>query len=172
MFRTCARFAAMVLSLSPGIANAAIIPIAQLRQVATGGSLSTADETASFYETRLAENFGTFDDAVGLALRTEFGTATADGFTKQVSSIVANEISVFGSADSFVFARNAEDTAYANTASQFSLRFQLTTPGLFHLAASGFASNSATSTLTLKNATDEELVSYDASFHPGTGRAA
>lgn len=166
MLQNCARWMALLIVFSPAVARAGIVPMAQLRQVAAGGSLSTVDETASFYEARLAENFGTFDDAVGLALRTEFGTATADGFTKQVSNIYTHEISVFGSADSFVFAPNPEDTAYASTVSQFSLRFQLTTPGQFQLSVSGFGSNAATSTMTLKNAADEELIGFDAAFTP------
>jgi hypothetical protein len=149
-------------------AHAAIVPVAQLRQIAAGGQLNTVDENVSDYNSEIAEDYGLFDESTGLALRTQFGTATADGFTKQVSSITANKLSVYGSADSFVMAPSEEDSAYAGAGSVFSLRFMLDAPGRYLLTASGFAQNSATAGMTLKegDAEDEYLAYFDVAEFP------
>jgi hypothetical protein len=148
--------------------HAAIVPIAQLRQIAAGGQLNTVDENVSGYESKIAEDYGLFDESTGLALRTQFGTATADGFTKQVSNITPTKLSAYGSADSFVMAPSAEDSAYAGTGSVFSLRFALDAPRRYLLTASGFAQNAATAEMTLKvaDAEDEYLAYYDAAQLP------
>lgn len=164
--RILALAALAILSMGNETALAAIVPVAQLRQVAAGGTITTLDENVTGYDSKVAEDFGVFDESTGLALRTVSGTATVDGFTKQVSGISSKEISVFGSADSFVYAPNLDDTAYAATGSQFSLRFSITDGASYRLIASGFAANAATSTLLLKDANDGELVAYDAANQP------
>jgi hypothetical protein len=154
------------LRIGAGIAEGAIIPQAQLRQVAAGGTLTTIDENLSTYDSHIAEGYELFDKTSGLSLRTLLGTATADGFAKHTSRISATELTMFGSADSFVFAPNGDDAAFASTVSSFSLRFQLDAPGRFRMATSGFASNAATSVMYLTNANDETLHYHDATDLP------
>jgi hypothetical protein len=143
-------------------AQADITPSAQLRQLVASGSLVTLEENADFYDTILAEDFGLFDDTTGLALRTQLGTATADGFVKQVSNITPNEITLFASADAFAFTISSDDSSSAGTASIFSLRFTIDAPALYRLQASGFAQNNATSYLRLSDADFEPLIEFNA----------
>jgi hypothetical protein len=149
-----------------GTADAAIRPIAQLRQVAAGGSITTLDENPSSYDSQTANDYELFDKTSGLSLRTQFGTATADGFAKHTSRVSASELTMFGSADSFVYAPMVDDTAFSSAVSSFSLRFQLDAPGQFRVAGSGFAANAATSVMHLTNALDETLFYLDAADLP------
>ncbi len=139
-----------------------IVPIAALRQVASSGTINTADETLNHYDIESVDHFDVFDDSSGLALRTEFGTATADGFAKQVSSLGANELLVFVSSDAFVSAPNENDTSYAGAGSRFSLRFLIDAPGRYKLTAEGYAQNSGTALLQISDADENLLAYYDA----------
>lgn len=143
-------------------ANAEIAPIAQLRQLAASGTIVTLDENLDFYDSIVAEDFGVFDDSTGLALRTEFGTATADGFARQISEITPTGMTLFASADAFAFTISGDDSSFAGAASLFSVRFTVDTPTLFRLQASGFAQNNATSYLRLSDVDFEPLVEFDA----------
>ncbi|MDZ4782069.1 MAG: hypothetical protein SGJ19_17620 [Planctomycetia bacterium] len=139
-----------------------IVPIAALRQVASSGTINTVDETLNHYDIESVDHFDVFDDSSGLALRTEFGTATADGFAKHVSSLGADEMLVFVTSDAFVSAPNENDTAYAGASSRFSLRFLVDAPGRYKLTATGYASNNGTALLQMSDADENLLAYYDA----------
>lgn len=159
-------FITLLSSLLLNAAHAEIKPLAQLRQVAAGGSVITVDESLDSYDSELADDFGLFDESTGLAIRTQLGTATADGFAKQVSNITPRSMSAFASADAFVFSTNTEDSAYASTGSIMSLRFLLHNPALFHVQASGFAQNNGTAYFRISDADSNTIVEFDPANGP------
>ena len=111
-----------------GKAHGDISPLSQLRQVVAAGNIVTLDENVDFYDSVEAMDFGLFDDSTGLALRTQLGSATADGFAKQLSNITPTEMTLFASADAFAFTISGDDASFAGTASNFSVQFTIDVP--------------------------------------------
>lgn len=146
--------------------NAALADIhivSQLRQTAANVSITTMDETLSKYDSAVADNFDPIDQSSGVTLTAELSPASGLGFAKQVSSYLPQELDVFASADSNVSTQNGEDQIYSGATSRFSVRFTTDEPARYLLTASGFAQNSATSVLHLREMTQDVIL---AAFEP------
>jgi hypothetical protein len=143
-----------------------IVPIAALRQVAASGTINTADETLNHYDSEISDDLGLFDESAGLALRAQLGTATADGFAKQVSSVNAKELLAFVSSDAFVYAPSENDTSYAGAGSRFSMKFLVDAPGRYRVTATGYAQNSSAALLQISDADENVLAYFDPAEMP------
>jgi hypothetical protein len=150
-------------ALSGSAAQADIHVVSQLRQTAASVSITTIDEMLSDYDSATADNFDPIDQSSGVTLTAELSTASGLGFAKQVSSYLPQELDVFASADSNVSTQSGDDQVYSGATSRFSVRFTTDEPARYLLTAAGFAQNSATSVVRLREMTQDVVL---ASFEP------
>jgi hypothetical protein len=143
--------------------SAEIVPAQQRREVASFGAASTADESDSDGAQVLASDFGPFDALAGHAARA--GSASADGFAQQNSTIEPLKVHALLSADAFVGVVGFTDSADAGSTSSFDLQFTVDEAASFRIAVTGFASNNGSAGMFLDSIpTAGNGFYYDTSF--------
>lgn len=145
--KKCVSCLAAMVVFHAATASAEIVPSQQLRNVSSFGAASTADESDSDGDQKIATDFALFDAFVGNAARA--GSASADGFAQQTSSIDPLQIHALLSADASVGVVGFTDNADSSSGSNFDLKFTVDEAASFRLTVTGFSSNNGSAGMFL-----------------------
>lgn len=154
-----------VLIVAPAPARATWIPTGHSRSVGAFGSATTPDETDSDGGVHSAPDLGPYTKSVGFSARA--GTATADGFAFQSSSITPKLIALEISADAFAMA-GEEQSASGSASASCVFEFDLPQPTAVKITIQSYVQNDSGGSLTVVRAGQlTPLIEYDASGNPG-----